>query len=60
LKGLQGVGLPSLGLDPAAARDTIDRNTVLIVSHLVSGTVLASLSGKQLRPATHFGSSVPK
>lgn len=39
-----GVGLPSLGLHPAAARDTRDRNEVLIVSHVVWGAVLAALS----------------
>ena len=45
-----GVGLPSLGLHPAAARDTSDRNEVLIASHVVWGAALATL----------FGSSVSK
>jgi uncharacterized membrane protein YagU involved in acid resistance len=38
-----GVGLPSLGLHPAAAEDTKDRNAVLIASHAVWGAVLGSL-----------------
>lgn len=41
-----GVGLPSLGLHPAATRDTKDRNEVLIISHGVWGAVLAKLSAK--------------
>jgi uncharacterized membrane protein YagU involved in acid resistance len=41
-----GVGLPSLGLHPAATRDTTDRNEVLIISHVVWGAVLARLSAK--------------
>ena len=40
-----GVGLPSLGLHPAAARDTSDRNEVLIASHVVWGAALATLLG---------------
>ena len=40
-----GVGLPSLGLHPAAARDTSDRNEVLIASHVVWGAALATLFG---------------
>jgi uncharacterized membrane protein YagU involved in acid resistance len=39
-----GVGLPSLGLHPAAARDTTDRNEVLVASHVVWGAVLGRLS----------------
>jgi uncharacterized membrane protein YagU involved in acid resistance len=35
-----GVGLPSLGLHPAATQDTDDRNEVLIASHAVWGAVL--------------------
>ena len=50
-----GVGLPSLGLHPAAADDTKDRNEVLIASHVVWGAVLGLLT----RP-TIFGSSVSK
>ena len=42
--GAYGVGLPSLGLHPAAAHDTDDRNQVLIVSHAVWGAVLGMLS----------------
>jgi uncharacterized membrane protein YagU involved in acid resistance len=38
-----GVGLPSLGLHPAAARDTPDRNEVLIASHVVWGAALGIL-----------------
>jgi uncharacterized membrane protein YagU involved in acid resistance len=41
-----GVGLPSLGLHPAATEDTKDRNEVLIASHAVWGAVLGSLTGK--------------
>jgi uncharacterized membrane protein YagU involved in acid resistance len=41
-----GVGLPSLGLHPAATQDTHDRNEVLIASHAVWGAVLGML----LRP----------
>ena len=41
-----GVGLPSLGLHPAATDDTSDRNEVLVVSHIVWGAVLARLSAK--------------
>ena len=55
-----GVGLPSLRLHPAAARDTTDRSEVLIVSHVIWGADLATLSGKSLHAATHFGSPVPK
>jgi uncharacterized membrane protein YagU involved in acid resistance len=40
-----GVGLPSLGLHPAAARDTSDRNEVLIASHIAWGAALATLLG---------------
>jgi uncharacterized membrane protein YagU involved in acid resistance len=50
-----GVGLPSLGLHPAATDDTKDRNEVLIASHLVWGGALALMA----RP-TDFGSPVPK
>jgi uncharacterized membrane protein YagU involved in acid resistance len=50
-----GVGLPSLGLHPAATDDTKARNEVLIASHLVWGAALAVMS----RP-TNFGSPVPK
>lgn len=39
-----GVGLPSLGLHPAAAHDTRDRNKVLIASHIVWGATLGALS----------------
>lgn len=39
-----GVGLPSLGLHPAAARDTTNRNEVLIASHLVWGAFLGKLT----------------
>jgi putative membrane protein len=42
-----GVGLPSLGLHPAATRDTTDRNEVLIASHLVWGAVLGKLTQKR-------------
>jgi uncharacterized membrane protein YagU involved in acid resistance len=35
-----GVGLPSLGLHPAAADDTTDRNELLIASHIVWGAAL--------------------
>jgi uncharacterized membrane protein YagU involved in acid resistance len=38
-----GVGLPSLGLHPAATDDTKDRNEVLIASHVVWGAVLGAL-----------------
>jgi putative membrane protein len=41
-----GVGLPSLGLHPAATEDTQDRNEVLIASHAVWGAVLGRLSQK--------------
>ena len=41
-----GVGLPSLGLHPAATEDTTDRNELLIASHAVWGAVLGKLSGK--------------
>lgn len=50
-----GVGLPSLGLHPAAADDTKDRNEVLIASHVVWGAVLGLLSR-----STIFGSGVSK
>ena len=39
-----GVGLPSLGLHPAAPDDTTDRNEVLIASHTVWGATLGLLS----------------
>jgi uncharacterized membrane protein YagU involved in acid resistance len=39
-----GVGLPSLGLHPAAADDTEDRNAVLIASHAVWGATLGKLA----------------
>ena len=39
-----GVGLPSLGLHPAATDDTKDRNEVLIASHVVWGATLGMLS----------------
>jgi putative membrane protein len=39
-----GVGLPSLGLHPAATEDTKDRNEVLIASHLVWGATLALMA----------------
>lgn len=39
-----GVGLPSLGLHPAAPDDTTDRNEVLIASHAVWGATLGMLS----------------
>jgi len=39
-----GVGLPSLGLHPAAAEDTTDRNAVLLASHVVWGAALGKLS----------------
>ncbi len=39
-----GVGLPSLGLHPAAADDTNDRNAVLLASHVVWGATLGKLS----------------
>jgi uncharacterized membrane protein YagU involved in acid resistance len=39
-----GVGLPSLGLHPAATEDTKERNKVLIASHAVWGAVLGSLN----------------
>ncbi len=39
-----GVGLPSLGLHPAAADDTGDRNAVLLASHVVWGATLGRLS----------------
>ena len=41
-----GVGLPSLGLHPAAANDTKDRNEVLIASHVVWGATLGRLCGR--------------
>lgn len=50
-----GVGLPSLGLHPAARDDTRDRNWVLVASHAVWGAALGILSR-----STFFGSSVPK
>jgi hypothetical protein len=50
-----GVGLPSLGLHPAAQDDTKDRNQVLIASHVVWGAAL----GMMTRP-TLFGSSVSR
>ena len=39
-----GVGLPSLGLHPAATRDTTDRNEVLIASHAVWGAALGMMT----------------
>ncbi len=39
-----GVGLPSLGLHPAATDDTKDRNEVLIGSHVVWGAALGILA----------------
>jgi len=39
-----GVGLPSLGLHPAAPDDTTDRNEVLIASHVAWGATLGMLS----------------
>jgi uncharacterized membrane protein YagU involved in acid resistance len=39
-----GVGLPSLGLHPAATDDTKDRNEVLIASHVVWGAALGHLT----------------
>ena len=39
-----GVGLPSLGLHPAAQDDTKDRNEVLIASHVVWGAAVGMLS----------------
>jgi uncharacterized membrane protein YagU involved in acid resistance len=50
-----GVGLPSLGLHPAAAHDTKDRNEVLIASHVVWGAVLGKLTQSRF-----FGSPVSK
>ena len=41
--GAYGVGMPSLGLHPAAGNDTKDRNDVLIGSHIVWGAVLGAL-----------------
>ena len=38
-----GVGLPSLGLHPAAQDDTKDRNEVLIASHVVWGATLGKM-----------------
>jgi uncharacterized membrane protein YagU involved in acid resistance len=38
-----GVGLPSLGLHPAATDDTKDRNEVLIASHVVWGATVGAL-----------------
>lgn len=43
-----GVGLPSLGLHPAASRDTKDRNEVLIASHAAWGAVLGTLTRSTL------------
>jgi uncharacterized membrane protein YagU involved in acid resistance len=42
-----GVGLPSLGLHPAAPKDTADRNQVLIASHVVWGATLGRLARRQ-------------
>ena len=39
-----GVGLPSLGVHPAASDDTEDRNAVLVASHVVWGATLGKLS----------------
>lgn len=50
-----GVGLPSLGLHPAATNDTKDRNEVLIASHVVWGVTLGKLCW---RP--NFARAVPK
>jgi uncharacterized membrane protein YagU involved in acid resistance len=41
-----GVGLPSLGLHPAATNDTEDRNEVLIASHVVWGAALGILASR--------------
>jgi uncharacterized membrane protein YagU involved in acid resistance len=37
------LGLPSLGLHPAASRDTKERNEVLVASHIVWGIALGLL-----------------
>jgi uncharacterized membrane protein YagU involved in acid resistance len=50
-----GVGLPSLGLHPAAGHDTRDRNEVLVASHLVWGAVLGKLTQSK-----NFGAPVSK
>ena len=50
-----GVGLPSLGLHPAAAHDTRDRNEVLVASHVMWGAVLGKLTQSKF-----FGSPVSK
>ena len=59
-----GVGMPSLGLHPAATDDTTDRNEVLIGSHLVWGAVLGALCAdsnggrdKAIRPARRRGTA---
>ena len=44
-----GVGLPSLGLHPAATDDTKDRNQVLIASHIVWGATLGRLTREHSR-----------
>jgi hypothetical protein len=45
-----GVGLPSLGLHPAAQHDTKDRNGVLIASHVVWGAALAMMTRETQQP----------
>lgn len=50
-----GVGLPSLGLHPAATDDTKDRNEVLIASHVVWGATLGKLCRRR-----NFARAVPK
>ena len=47
--GAYGVGMPSLGLHPAAENDTTDRNEVLIGSHIVWGAVLGALVAEPAR-----------
>jgi putative membrane protein len=44
-----GVGLPSLGLHPAATNDGRDRNEVLFASHVVWGATLGALTGIRRR-----------
>jgi uncharacterized membrane protein YagU involved in acid resistance len=52
--GAYGIGLPSVGLHPAAWTDTRDRNEVLIAGHLVWGLALGLLAdgrdARGLRP----------
>ena len=45
-----GVGLPSLGLHPAATRDTRERNELLIASHIVWGAALGALVHRCCQP----------